>query len=418
MATTRSFIRSFKAVILTLIVAGSSFASNAHQLPNATSTLPSNHTGEGQPPIIQPPAWLRDPQEIPSGSVSRSLRVGKHGDEEVALFQTQDAKNEHIRHTYIVIHGELSDAWRYWPRMNNAIEKARQLSFPGANRNLMVVAPILFSNKYNCGQYADNQLAWNVSGAWQDGREAIHPPGTNVTSLDVMDKLVEEFSDHKKFPRMTNITIVGQSGGGQFVQRYAAVAKEPRSHGIHIRYIQVNPSSSLYFTQDRPNMMNTTLPSKRSCHKYNNWRYGFDQFPSTLNASKTPEEYFRQFISRDVISLVGYQDTDLKGGQTCMDRMQGGPKRRDRNLIWYQYINGLARTGEDLQGFPGKFDDLPDWSSVSNHSIKTRLMVLENANHEFINVFATDGGRSALFSDRDLLPSWRPGQPSSPCTEN
>jgi hypothetical protein len=150
------------------------------------------------------------------------------------------------------------------------------------------------------------------------------------------------------------------------------------------------------------------LPSKSSCEYYNTWRYGFDNFTGTADGKKTPQQYFQQYISRDVISIVGLQDTAANGDTYCMAQMQGGSKRRDRNLSWWQYINTLAGTNEDLTGFPATFNDLPDWSNISGKVIGTQLIVVEDADHDAELVFGSDEGRAALFSMAKMPTGWRP----------
>lgn len=344
----------------------------------------------------------------PKGSEFSSIPATKNGDEEVAVFRSKDVDCEDIEHAYVIIHGRLRNGDDYWEYMDDAIDAARQAGVPGANRTSIVVSPQFFSTKYNSGQYEKNQLAWDDLNDWQDGGVANHPSGTDLTSMDALDAIVDEYSNHTKYPSMRNVTIVGHGGGGQLAQRYAAIAVEPSSH-IHVRYIHGDPSSNVYFTDDRPTMTDTDLPSKDDCEFYNTWRYGFDDFPAQLGARNSVEVFFKQYISRDVISLVGYHDTEDSGDQSCMARVQGGDKRRDRNLIWYQYINLLAGTEENVDNFPGTFDpSLPDWSDLSDNESKLRLVVVEDATHDVEKLFASSYGRSALFSDGDVEVGWRP----------
>ncbi|KAM0425480.1 hypothetical protein ACHAPT_009269 [Fusarium lateritium] len=205
---------------------------------------------------------------------------------------------------------------------------------------------------------------------------------------------------------MKNVTIVGHGGGGQLVQRYAAVGKDAPAH-ISVRYIHGDASSCAYFTPDRPIMGNKS-PAAGTCEFLNTWRYGFDQFPGTADGRKSPKEYFKQYITRDVVSIVGYRDVKSNGDTSCMGEAQGGAKRRNRNLVWYRYINTLARTSENLEGFPARFDDLPDWSFISNGSVNLRLSVVEDAAHDVDKVLQSKNGLSALFSDGDVYPGWRP----------
>lgn len=87
--------------------------------------------------------------------------------------------------------------------------------------------------------------------------------------------------------------------------------------------------------------------------------------------------------------------------------MQGGMKRRDRNLIWWQYVNTLARTNENVTGFPATFEDLPDYSDVSHNQISMRLTVVEGAGHDAEDVFSGEEGRASLFAV-DVPVGWRP----------
>lgn len=346
--------------------------------------------------------------DAPKGSKFTSLPVGSDG-EEIAAYWSKDPKNDEVKHAFIMIHGKLRDGDDYWTTMNNILQKAIDDGHPGADDAAIVVAPQFFSEKLNSGQYSSDTMAWEDVNAWQAGDPASHPKGTKLTSFDALDALVDEFMDEDKYPSMTNITVVGHGGGGQLNVRYAMVAKTPSKGNAHVRYIHGDPSSAAYFTRNRAQKISSgeELPSRDDCDYYNTWRYGFDEFYGTADGLKTAKEYFQQYISRDVISIVGYDDTEEGGDTLCAARMQGGTKRRDRNLVWWQYVNTLARTNEDVSGFPATFDDMVDWSDVSNNQINLRLTVVEGAGHDAEDVFSGKEGRASLF-DVDVPVGWRP----------
>lgn len=150
------------------------------------------------------------------------------------------------------------------------------------------------------------------------------------------------------------------------------------------------------------------LPSRASCSLYNTWRYGLDGFKGTAAGLLSPQQYFKQYITRDVISIVGLQDTATSGDTTCMANKMGGSVRRDRNLAWWQYVNTLARTDENLYGFPATYGTLPDWSSVSHNAINLQLVVVENADHDAGQVFGSSEGLATLFSKGKMPTGWRP----------
>jgi hypothetical protein len=361
-----------------------------------TEIAPKNNDGE-----------RHDELKAPKGSKLTSLTVADGV--EIAAFWSEDPKNDEAKHAYIMIHGRQRDGDAYWTTMNNILQSALDAEYPGADDDAIVVAPQFFSKKLNSGQYSDTEMAWEDVNGWQAGDPAIHPEGTKLTSFDALDAIVEEFMDEDKYPSMQNITVVGHGGGGQLNVRYAVVAKTPSKGNAHIRYIHGDPSSAAYFTRNRAQSISTgeKLPDREDCEYYNHWRYGFHQFTGTADGLKTAEEYFQQYITRDVVSIVGYEDTDASGDQLCMALMQGGSKRRDRNLVWWQYINTLARTAEDLTGFPATFDDMPDWSHLSNNQVSLRLSVVEGAGHDAEDVFSSKEGRAALFSP-DVPTGWRP----------
>ncbi|KAM4065544.1 putative transmembrane protein [Hirsutella rhossiliensis] len=345
--------------------------------------------------------------EPPKSSRLVSVQVGS-GREEIPAFYANDSADHGVQHVYITFHGKHRDGGAYWAMMNEAIRRRRGKRGYGTDRNTVVVAPQFLSTIYNSDQYTGNQLAWTDLNAWQAGSRANHPPRTKLTPIDALEAIVETFANQTRYPRMQNVTVFGHGGGGQLAQRYSAVGKEAPPH-IHVRYIHGDASTSIYFTKDRPAEQGSTS----ACKRYNTWRYGFDEFPGTSAGSKTAKEYFRRYISRDVVSIVGVRDVKSNGDQSCMAKLQGGRKRRGRNLAWYKYVHALAQTGEDVDGFPGQFDSLPDWSAASNHSIRLRLTAVEDVSHDATGILESRGGQSALFSDGHVELGWRPGHRGS-----
>lgn len=342
---------------------------------------------------------------MPKGSDLISIRVKKHHEERIPVFISKVKQNHgnDPTHAFIAIHGKLRDGGRYWQVMNDAIEDSRRDKFPGSDIQALILAPQFYSAKQNAGQYAHNQLAWGDLNAWQSGARATHPKDTMLTSFDALDALVRRLSDHDMYPSIRNITVVGHGGGAQLVQRYAAVGK---SSPVHVRYIHGDASSCAYFTPDRPRKEDPS--TETDCNYFNTWRYGFENFPKRHDDDVPIKEYFRRYITRDVVSLVGYDDTKNEGDQSCMARSQGNDKRRDRNLIWYRYIQNLARTNEDISGLPGQFENVADWSDVSNGRSSLRLGLVRNATHDLGEILASKVGREALFSDGEISRGWDP----------
>lgn len=343
--------------------------------------------------------------DVPSGAELQSLKIGS-GSETVATFWTKNPDNSAATHAYVMIHGKLRNGGEYWTTMNDALDTAVKDKYAGASKNDIVTAPQFYSTRYNSGQYKSSELAFDDVNGWQAGDPASHPDGTKLTSFDALDAYVDEFADASKYPQMKNLTFVGHGGGGQLIARYAQVAKDPPL-SLHIRYIMGDPSSNSYFTKDRPTFDGDKIKVS-DCEYYNTWRYGYDNFTGTVAGKRTPQEYFQTYIRRDIVSIVGLQDTAASGDTYCMAQMQGGTKRRDRNLCWYQYVHGLAKTDEELKGFPCTYNNLPDWSNLSQNVVSLRLVVVEDADHDAGKVFGSPEGRSALFDSGDVKTGWRP----------
>lgn len=345
---------------------------------------------------------------VPSGSQLLTLPVGNSG-EKIAAYWSLNVNNQKVEHAFIMMHGRYRNGDHYWTIMNDAVESARKSNAFSSSKEVVVVAPEMYSTKLNKGQYDNETLAWGGGNAWIAGAIATHPKGTNLTSMDALDAFLDHFSDKSEFPNLKNITLVGHGGGGQLMNRYAATGKDVTNKDIYVRYIVGDPSSSAYFTYHRP-VTNTAIADINDCNGYNTWRYGFHEFPGTLDSKVTPQDYFGRYLSRDVVNIIGLQDVDTNhGDQSCMAVLQGGHKRRDRNLSWWRYINLLSRTGANLAGFPGNFSDLPDWSSaMSEGKINTRLAIVEDASHNAAKIFSSKVGRSALFNDYEVEMGWRP----------
>lgn len=350
--------------------------------------------------------------EAPRGSQFVGIPIGGAGmNEELAVYMTKDGVNMTATHAYIMIHGKVRNGAHYWKVLNRIVKKAAKAGTPGADTYSIIVAPEFFSARYNKGQYTSDMLAWGDINLWEAGDPAVHPKGTTVNAIDALDGLVRWFQNATIYPNIRNVTVVGHGGGGQLAQRFAAVGQATSTDRVHVRYIHGDPSSGVYFTSDRASMANQTLPTVEECPLYDTWRYGLNNYTSSISATLSAQQYFRQYTSRDVISIVGYLDLNNTGDNTCAARMQGGEFRRDRNLVWWRYINTLARTAEDLTGFPGVFASLPDWSNVTStpNQIATKLIVISDADHNVTEVFSSQDGQAALFTDASQLPTgWRP----------
>jgi hypothetical protein len=154
-----------------------------------------------------------------------------------------------------------------------------------------------------------------------------------------------------------DVVVFGNSAGGQFVNRYAAVGRGPDAladGGLRVRFVISNPSTYLYFGRERP----VAVPD--GAH-VNGWRYGFDGAPGYVDASPgSARRSLERYLGRDVTIVLGELDHD--GASLLLEvspaAMAQGANRFDRGVRYHQHVRGLARAagldaGHRLITLPG-----------------------------------------------------------------
>lgn len=347
----------------------------------------------------------------PAGAYARPIPVGSG---EIFTWYSKTPNDESTAESaFIVIHGVARNAGTYWTILNNAWAKARDASIGSARPNSIRVAPLFFSTVEDQGVYKPNELAWGDSNAWTAGEGSTNPPLSGVSSFTVLDTLLDRFSDARAYPKMKTITFVAHGGGAQMLQRYAVLGKaNPAPSRISLRYVVGDPSSELYFTQDRP------VGVDASCPAYNDYRYGLNKYTAaygTLSAARAPA-LFRSYAAKNVRYVVGLDDTSsTNGDQTCMAHAVGGPIRRNRSLAYWKYLHLLSGASPDsVKQFPGTFPALdPKYGRTKQTNIPTSrkttlnqfkgvqiahtLTVVPGAGHSASQVYSSAAGRNALF---------------------
>lgn len=168
----------------------------------------------------------------------------------------------------VVVHGALRDSDRYLAGAQHAARLA--------GSDPLIVAPQFLADVDQAAGLPDSALYWEVEG-WKGGYPALGPAA--LSSFTAMDSLLGELApEHGADPA---VVVFGNSAGGQFVNRYAAVGRGPdvlAGRGLQMRFIISNPSTYLYFDRERP------VAVADSAH-LNDWRYGFDGAPGYVDAA-------------------------------------------------------------------------------------------------------------------------------------
>lgn len=183
------------------------------------------------------------------------------------------------------------------------------------------------------------------------------PDRGGVSSYAVMDALVEELGQR-------SITVVGFSGGGQFVNRYAAVSRT-----VLDRYVIINPSSYVWFSAERPG------PTDH-CPLYNDWRYGLDGRSGDADTGDA-DEVRERYAGRAVRYLIGTADDDPRSpslDRSCAALAQGA-NREDRARNYHAHL---------LETFGAHLDQTQP------------LAFVEGVGHDARGMLASDAGRAAL----------------------
>jgi pimeloyl-ACP methyl ester carboxylesterase len=280
-----------------------------------------------------------------------------------------DQENPGITRALIIIHGAFRDAGQYFDSAHAVAKEA------GHDNDTIVIAP-QFLAEPDAHKISGDTLRWTQQ-SWKDGRPAVGP--APISSFSGLDAILEKLSDKRLFPALTTVVLAGHSAGAQVLQRYAAVGKGEaalRGIGVSVRYVIANPSSYLYFTDERPTGKGTFGPNdESSCPTVNTWKYGLKRAPAY--AKGRPADIEATYIKRDVIYLLGTSDTDPRHpllDRSCAGEAQG-PFRYARGLSYFQYLK--ARHPNDLAH---------------------RVLEVPNVGHDERGMFKSTAGTAALFA--------------------
>ncbi len=263
----------------------------------------------------------------------------------------------------IVVHGALRDSDRYLASARHAARLAAS--------DALIVAPQFLADVDS----ADGALYWRVE-EWKGGYPALGR--APLSSFGVLDSLLARLAPEPG-PDPA-VVVFGNSAGGQFVNRYAAVGRGPdvlAARGLRVRFVVANPSTYLYFSRERP------VPVPDAAH-VNDWRYGFDRAPGHVDAN--PGRSLERYLSRDVTIVLGELDND--GASLLLEvspaAIAQGANRLDRGLRYDQHVRGLARAA----GLP----------------FRHRLIRLAGVGHTAADVLAAEATRRVVFGGPTLGP--------------
>lgn len=257
-----------------------------------------------------------------------------------------DANHPDITRAAIVFHGKGRNVEGYF----SALEHAAHEAGPDAARTLLWAPQFLREEDAEAHHLPKQFLRWH-GGSWSAGEPAAGP--LPLSSFDVIDAMLATLSNREHFPHLDTVVLIGHSGGGQLLNRYAIVGKAAATMaGVHVRFVIANPSSYFYFSDDRPARDGSFAPYQvASCPSFDHWRYGPLDAPVYVGTPSPADwqQYEQQYAHADVIYLLGRNDTDpaqVDLDTSCAGEAEG-PERLDRGKAYFRYLQG--RHPEDLR---------------------------------------------------------------------
>lgn len=242
-----------------------------------------------------------------------------------------------VTHAIVIQHGNTRNGAAYFATLAKLASETA-----GVRNGVLVLAPQFFTRDESQRPLPAAVPRWTASG-WTAGADAQR---LSLSSLDVYDHILEWLADRQRFPDLEKVVLAGHSAGAQLVQRYAALNRTEeklRREGITVRYVVANPSSYIYFTNERVTSAGFGPFDARSCPTYDDYKYGFFN-PVRYAAQVDPGAALERYASRDVVYLFGANDTDPNHSQldtTCAAVAQGR-HRVERGMNYVRYLHHVG----------------------------------------------------------------------------
>ncbi|MFC4905855.1 alpha/beta fold hydrolase [Actinomadura gamaensis] len=255
----------------------------------------------------------------------------------------------------VVVHGALRNAGHYF----RIVEEAARGREPGP----LILAPQFLTTADVRGRpEREGLLHWETED-WKSGFG-------EVSSFEILDALLDRLLN---IDGLRKVTVAGNSAGGQFVNRYAAVGDAPDKAPARVRFVVANPSTYLYFDRLRPTPDGF---AEAGAPEIDHWRYGFGG-DRPRYVRENPDYYFQRYLSREVVYLLGEEDADPAAAllEIHPAALAQGRTRYERGVRYYDYLQQKA-------GGP-----------LENH----QLVRLPGIGHDAHDVFTSSAGVTHLF---------------------
>jgi|HubBroStandDraft_4_1064222.scaffolds.fasta_scaffold12115_2 pimeloyl-ACP methyl ester carboxylesterase len=284
------------------------------------------------------------PVEIVAGQYFSLKTPQGSGDMPFDVSRDWNKPQPQVTWAVVMFHGKGRDVDGYYRATLRAAERA---GGDAAATSIVVAPQFLNEEDARAHRLAGNVLRWR-QGTWEAGTEAAGP--ISVSAYEVIDAMVTHLADRRLFPNLKTITLAGHSGGGQAMQRYAVVgqAEVIAGSGIHVRYVVANPSSYLYFSDERPRFDGQSVRFEPAngdgCHNFNHWKYGPLELKAEYvrqSAAKGWQALEDEYARKEVLYLLGTADVDPHEEDldvSCAGELEG-PSRFLRGQAYFAWLH-------------------------------------------------------------------------------
>jgi hypothetical protein len=248
--------------------------------------------------------------------------------------------NEKIQNVILSIHSSNYDAYLVY---NNTMELINKYNLADS---VLVISPQFLIEKYVGSINSPNLVYWRALPFWGSSGAKVTPDGAEfrMSAYTILENIIVSLCEKKTFPNLRSIVILGHSGGGQLVNRFAASNTvedtSAKSAGIKIKYIVMNPSSYVYFSPQRPVKGSRKLFATPDANTgYDDYGYGLaNLYAYHRHKGLSAEKMRQQYQKRNVIYMLGTKDTTPKGMSITPAAMLQGENRLKRGLSYYGYL--------------------------------------------------------------------------------
>lgn len=204
---------------------------------------------------------------------------------------------------------------------NAALYFCQGLNF---SSNQAIIVPFFTNRSIDINDWTtDSYPNIGFSAFWQvsDWIEGGLDQNSGLSSFEIMDQLINflktKVGDEK-------IVLAGFSAGAQLVQRYAWASTIGNDHKV--RFFVSDPSSFIYFTNDRPGEECRSLkseaiencqfffsPNETNCYTYNIYKYGLSSIDSKnfylmRAAAKSQTDTILNYANQEILYVFGADD--------------------------------------------------------------------------------------------------------------